>query len=233
MDFLDDLTVTTRTAVNPAKAADSCLSRSPLQIMISPRPHTTGHGLKHLLVLDLDETLVHGVFTLKDRCDVVVRNVIATLNGPPQMCYVKYRPHLQEFLQQMSQMFEVCVFTASTQAYADAVLDRIDPQKVLIQHRLYRQHCVLHDEHKYLVKDLSRLGRDLKKVVLADNNPECFAYQPHNGLQVPTWTGDVKDTALRDLVPWLQKLARSDEVYPVVAEYSKAMMAISSLQARK
>ena len=32
-------------------------------------------------------------------------------------------------------------FTASHEAYADAVIDYLDPKKELVQHRLYRRHC--------------------------------------------------------------------------------------------
>jgi TFIIF-interacting CTD phosphatase-like protein len=33
------------------------------------------------------------------------------------------------------------VFTASQQEYADAILDELDPDQEIFQHRLYRHHC--------------------------------------------------------------------------------------------
>ena len=44
-----------------------------------------------------------------------------------------------EFIVEMEQYFEVVIFTAAVQEYADWILDKIDPQKK-ISHRLYRKH---------------------------------------------------------------------------------------------
>jgi TFIIF-interacting CTD phosphatase-like protein len=55
---------------------------------------------------------------------------------------VYVRPYALEFLKELGQIFEIVIFTASTQDYADAVIDKLDPHKELIDHRLYRQHCM-------------------------------------------------------------------------------------------
>lgn len=51
------------------------------------------------------------------------------------------RPYAQQFILEMSEFYELVVFTAAVQEYADWILDLIDPQKC-IAHRLYRQHCL-------------------------------------------------------------------------------------------
>ena len=77
----------------------------------------------YTLVLDLDETLVH--------C-----HELDGLGG----YYI--RPGMHEFLERMSaQGYELVIFTAATQDYADWVIDQIDPTR-LIRHRLYRQHAL-------------------------------------------------------------------------------------------
>ena len=77
------------------------------------------------------------------------------------------RPGADSFLILMAQHFEVCIFTAGTDEYADWALSFLDSAKTSITHRLYRQHTVPFRGH-YL-KDLSRTGRDVKKTVIVDN----------------------------------------------------------------
>ncbi len=77
---------------------------------------------KYTLVLDLDETLIH-YFEEEDTGRFYVR------------------PNCFEFLEEMSKHYELVIFTAAMQDYADWVLDQLD-NKQLISHRLYRQHAL-------------------------------------------------------------------------------------------
>jgi CTD small phosphatase-like protein 2 len=68
----------------------------------------------------------------------------------------------------------VVVFTASHKWYADSILDYIDPTGKLIQHRLYREHCIKSDDNVY-IKDLRVFkGRDLKDLLIVDNAVYSF-----------------------------------------------------------
>jgi CTD small phosphatase-like protein 2 len=69
-------------------------------------------------VLDLDETLIHYV-EVGDEGHFLVR------------------PGCSSFLKRMQRKYEVVIFTAAMQDYADWVLDQLDP-KGYISHRLYR-----------------------------------------------------------------------------------------------
>jgi len=119
---------------------------------------------KLTLVLDLDETLVHFISREKK---------------------FKLRPGCIQFLKDMSQLFEVVIFTADAQDYADFILNYIDKDNSFIHHRLYRQHCIL--EEGVYVKDLSLLGRDLSKTIIIDNIRDNFERQPRNGIEILTW----------------------------------------------
>jgi len=137
------------------------------------------------LVLDLDETLVH----------------YFELNGVGNY---GIRPGMFDFLQKMNSLgYELVIFTAATQDYADWVIDQIDPEH-FIHHRLYRQHAL--PWGPLFAKDLSRLGRDLDKTLIIDNVQENFMMQPNNGIFIATWYDDVQDTALFDLAPLLEEL---------------------------
>lgn len=66
----------------------------------------------------------------------------------------------------MAMFYEVVIFTAAMQDYADWVLDNLDTQRS-IKYRLFRQHA--DREGPVFVKDLSKLGRDLKRIIIVDN----------------------------------------------------------------
>lgn len=98
-----------------------------------------------------------------------------SFNGANYQVYVRKRPHLDRFLQWIAGKFEVTIFTASQQVYAEKLLNLLDPEGRYITYRLYRDSC-LNVDGNYL-KDLNVLGRDMGKTVLVDNSPHAFGYQ--------------------------------------------------------
>ena len=84
--------------------------------------------------------------------------------------------------------------------YADWVINKIDPSN-LISYRLYRQH--IFSQANTPIKDLSLLGRDLKKIIIIDNIAENFKNQPDNGIFIKSWCGDDNDKILEELSPLL------------------------------
>lgn len=63
--------------------------------------------------------------------------------------------------------------------YADPVANLLDKWGVF-RARLFRESCVFHRGN--YVKDLSRLGRDLHKVVIMDNSPASYIFHPDNAV---------------------------------------------------
>ncbi|XP_050221166.1 uncharacterized protein LOC126671437 [Mercurialis annua] len=149
---------------------------------------------KRTVFLDLDETLVHSKADPPPHFfDFVVK---PNIEGEIMNFYVLKRPGVEEFLEALAVKYEVVVFTAGLKAYASLVLDKID-KKGVISHRLYRDSCREVDG-KY-VKDLSEMGRDLKKVVIVDDNPNCYSLQPANAIPIKAFIDDLRDGELGKL----------------------------------
>ena len=58
------------------------------------------------------------------------------------------------------------------------------------------------------VKDLSRLGRDMNKIIIIDNIEENYQLQPNNGLNICDFEGDENDNELEFLLKDLLDLVK-------------------------
>lgn len=80
--------------------------------------------------------------------------------------------------------------------------------------RLSRDHCTFYQG--MYVKDLSELGRDLKDVLIIDNSPTAYLFQPDNALPIISWYDDVNDRCLYDYIPFLIALSKVNDVRPIL-----------------
>uniref|UniRef100_A0A8C6WGR1 protein-serine/threonine phosphatase n=1 Tax=Neogobius melanostomus TaxID=47308 RepID=A0A8C6WGR1_9GOBI len=167
---------------------------------------------KICVVIDLDETLVHSSFKPLNKADFIIP---VEIEGTVHQVHVLKRPHVDEFLERMGQLFECVLFTASLSKYADPVSDLLDTSGAFTS-RLFRESCVFHRGN--YVKDLSRLGRDLDKVIIIDNSPVSYIFHPDNAVPVVSWFDDASDTELLDLIPFFERLSQEQEVYRVLKE---------------
>jgi len=88
------------------------------------------HRNKKTLIFDLDETLIHCVDSPHKRSDIQLS--IKFPDGERMEAGINIRPYALECLKELSQYYEIMVFTASHKCYATAILDHLDPHKQYI-----------------------------------------------------------------------------------------------------
>lgn len=76
--------------------------------------------------------------------------------------------------------------------------------------RLFREHCTL--INSAFVKDLKKLGRNLKDIIIVDNSPISYALNTENGLPILSWYEDKNDKELYKLATVLDFLATVNDV---------------------
>ena len=159
-----------------------------------PVPYIGNRSNKpYTLVLDLDETLIH---------------FKANPNNE-ESGTIKIRPYLYQFLDKIKKYYELVVFTAATQEYADPIINALENKKKYFDYRLYRIHTIIIDND--FVKDLSKLGRDLSRIIIVDNMEQNYKLQKNNGITIrPFWGKDNEDSALIDLLDILIKIAEKN-----------------------
>ncbi|GLJ15209.1 hypothetical protein SUGI_0248610 [Cryptomeria japonica] len=171
---------------------------------------------KKTVVLDLDNTLVHASFTPIPQYDFLITVPGMGESDDTLTYHVQKRPGVDLLLQRLSEYkYEIIVFTSAEETYADAILNKLEmDNNITIEFRLYKDSCTImeiqskedDDENEgkgnvkeqkvVMVKDLARLGRDLKNVIIVDDDPAGYTFQPENAVSLKAFKGDLTDREL-------------------------------------
>ncbi|NUO53490.1 MAG: HAD family hydrolase [Polyangiaceae bacterium] len=152
-----------------------------------------------LIILDLDETLVH-----------------VTESPPPWRPhftvrgYAGYRrPHLDTFLAELRGRYDLAVWTAAGRTYAEAVLTEVMPWHAELAFLWCADRCTEHFDHETRshntikkIEKVTKQGYDLARVLVVDDSPEKHLKNYGNLIHIKPFLGDP-----------------SDEELPVVARY--------------
>jgi len=156
-----------------------------------------------LLVLDLDETLVHTTF-----------NICKETNPDFSISdgYIVYlRPNVQKFLDFcFSHYEEVMIWTAGTYDYALEVINKFYDSTKFVKIWDRKRCSYQRDLDSYAeywrkdIRKLTRLGYDKEKILCIDDTPLNFAKSYGNLISVHPFDGDPKDTELGKLQKYLE-----------------------------
>ena len=165
---------------------------------------------EYTLILDLDETMI--CF----KCSKEKKNV----------GNIHIRPGLEIFLEIIKEFYEIIIFTVGTREYANVILDLIEQKNntKFFDGRLYREHATKVG-NKY-IKDLSKIGRDLSKTLIVDNNPHSFKFQHENGILINSYFGEKNDDkALIELQKILIKIYKEkNDVRASISKYKEEII---------
>ncbi|KAF8544097.1 NLI interacting factor-like phosphatase-domain-containing protein [Trichophaea hybrida] len=206
---------------NKASSVKSPTSPSP-SLRLTKYPRTAGPPVPLLsrkpspktLILDLDETLIHslargGRMSSGHMVEVKLDRQHAVLY------YVHKRPYCDEFLRKVAKWYNLVVFTASVQEYADPVIDWLEQDRKYFKGRYYRQHCT--NRNGAYIKDLATVEPDLSKVMIIDNSPMSYIFHEDNAIPIEGWINDPTDIDLLHLIPVLQALQYVADVRALLA----------------
>ncbi|POS86456.1 hypothetical protein EPUL_001708 [Erysiphe pulchra] len=220
--------ITASSLKSPVSPASSSLPSIYKNYPAPPRPllslsqpaYTLQNGqnsrvMQKTLVLDLDETLIHsmakgGKMSTGNMVEVRLNTVLVAGEKTslglqhPILYWVNKRPHCDEFLRLVCKWYNLIIFTASVQEYADPVIDLLEQDRKLFSGRYYRQHCT--QRHGAYIKDLSSIESDLSKVMILDNSPLSYMFHQENAIPIEGWINDPTDNDLLHLIPLLESL---------------------------
>jgi Dullard-like phosphatase family protein len=164
----------------------------------------------------LDETLVHvGRINQQN-----INNYNYNIN---EQIVINLRPGLFSFLNSIKPYYEIISFSTASKIYADNIVKKIETNRKYFDYNLYRDHTTLYG--KEYVKDISKIGRNIKEIIIVDNLEKNFKLNPDNGIKIAPYFGEINadDTKLFEL----QKLLilffklKYDDLRMAIKEYKQ------------
>ena len=125
---------------------------------------------KYTVVLDLEDTLI---------------NIKLAEDGK---LVLNLRPGLISFLSGIKPYYEIISFSKFSKSYSNTIVNYIQQGRKLFDANLYREHCSL--VGKKFIKDISRIGRDMKRIIMIDDLPENLERFKSNGILILPYEGE-------------------------------------------
>ena len=162
-----------------------------------------------LLILDMDETLIHATEHELDRdSDFRVGSY-----------FVYERPYLKEFLAFCQQHFKIGIWTTAGSEFAQAVFESAFPQNYPVEFIWSRKQCTrAYDPElmeSYYIKNLAKLKRKgylLEQIIMVDDTPRKLERNYGNLVRIKSWMGEANDGELLRLKSYLLELKEIENI---------------------
>lgn len=177
---------------------------------------------KKLLILDIDETLIFATETPLERQE----------DFRVGQYFVYKRPHLEEFLRQCIEWFEVAVWTSSTLDYAKEILENIFDDVSVLSFVWASDRCTwsydweLQEYYwRKILKKVRRKGYDLNHVIAVDDTPKNYRNSYGNIVGIAPYEGQEEDIELKSLLVYLNYLRQVENVRRLEKRIWKSVVA--------
>jgi len=155
---------------------------------------------KILLILDLDETLIHATKS--------------NLDSKPDFEYADYyvykRPKLNWFLNSINKHFQIAIWSSADDKYVEDIVDIIRPISIEFRFIWGRSRCTTKrnfelDEyvHEKRLKKIKKQGFTLEKALIVDDSPEKTKDNFGNAIYIKAFNGIQQDDELTNLFNYL------------------------------
>ncbi len=164
---------------------------------------------KILLVLDLDETLIHAT----------ERKLEIDFDFQYADYFIYRRPHLEWFLESMSADFKLAVWSSADDKYVEEIVERIKPPSIKFEFVWGRTRCTTKrdyelDEyvHEKRLKKVKKQGFSIEQILMVDDSPEKTKDNYGNAIYVTAFEGKQNDTELKTLAEYLNSIKSTSNV---------------------
>lgn len=166
-------------------------------------------GARMLLILDLDETLIHATEQKLDR--------------EPDFEFGGYfiyrRPGLIRFLEIMNRHYELAIWSSAEDPYVKAIAENIKPVDLSFRFVWGRSRCTMVrdlETDSYIfekrLKKLKKKGYSLNKILIVDDTPGMTGHNYGNAVYIPAFLGDPADRVLEEMALYLESIKNTDNV---------------------
>ena len=175
---------------------------------------------KILLILDVDETLIHATEKeLNQKFDFKIFDY-----------NVYKRPFLDEFLEDIKNDFLIAIWSSASDDYVEEITKRIIPKDIELEFVWGRSRCTYRrnlqiDEygyydddfrnHYHYIKPLKKVKRknfNLDRILIVDDSPHKSKDNFGNAIYPREFTGDTEDRELKLLAKYLKSLKDKENV---------------------
>ena len=173
---------------------------------------------KKLLILDLDETLIHATKKeLSREHDFMIFGY-----------FIYKRPHLDSFLSKCHQNYKLAIWSSASDEYVHEVVKRIVPNDIPLQFVWGGSKCTprrateedyirdsydnTHYHYTKQLKKVKKKGFHLDRTLIVDDTPEKVKDNFGNAIYPKAFLGDLEDNELLLLCDYLKHINQFENV---------------------